>query len=138
MRRISRNVAVLVPNFCLSPQHLFADVQCSFTTRSSVDGTIKVHGATFRVRREGDQQVLEAGFSNGGWYAYGRVFQVPADEFTIYLHVPGTDEELGAMVELLTIHESGRASLLMHHGSWGNLSQYQKAWTYQGECSVDP
>lgn len=124
--------------FCLLPEYLMADVLCHFTTRSDVERTIKLSGPAYAIRREGDSLILEARMRDGRRHPFGTVIPMASDEFTVYLHIPEADTGSSGAVMILTIHESGKASLVQHHGSWGNLSQDQRAWTYQGDCSNDP
>lgn len=78
MRYQLYNLAVLVLSSSLAPTAVFADVLCTFTTRSDEERTIGVRGPTYRIRPDGSHQILKVVSRGGGSYTLGRVIQVPA------------------------------------------------------------
>jgi hypothetical protein len=110
-----------------------ADVVCAFDTLSTIQGNINVdHG--FRIRQDSSSPLLEQRYADGSWHDMGMVERFDRPGFIVFLHLPVGGHEVGRS-QMLTVHQSGRASLAIHHGSMGNSSQIRRAWLYQGECS---
>lgn len=113
-----------------------AEMVCVFDTLSTISGNINVdHG--FRVRRYSTGHVLEQRYAGGTWHNVGAMERFDRPGFTVFLHLPTEGYEVGRS-QLLTVHQSGRASLAIHHGSMGNSTQIRRAWLYQGECRKVP
>ncbi len=111
--------------------------ECVFSSRADISEVVSLDGHAYRVSRTGQGLVLEARYADGRWLDHGALEAVEAAPFRVFTHWPDARSTTADMVEVLTIHESGNASLLVHHGRWGNPSQYQRAWVLQGSCSAD-
>lgn len=125
--------AIVAVSICISSHGVWAETTCTFDVRSSVAGNIGLDNYGFRVREGSGALYLEQRFGDGSWRAFAEVVRLQRPGFMVYLQVLGDGDFAGHM-SVLTVEHSGRASLLIHHGASGNLSQYRRAWMYQGTC----
>jgi hypothetical protein len=111
-----------------------AQVECLFDRLSTVQGLDQLDGHAFRVVPTSAGLTLEQRYADGTWLPHGEVVETVTPDFVVYQHLPPAE---GGVVSVLTIHRSGSASLMTHHGSFGNATlQYRRAWLYHGECTA--
>lgn len=108
-----------------------AEVNCAFSLRSTFEGVDHLDSHKFRIALSGDDLALEQRFADGSWHSLGSVQRNSGPEFTIFQLVP---EQSNGVASVLTIHLSGSASLVQHHGRTGNAQQLERAWLYHGSC----
>jgi hypothetical protein len=102
-----------------------ADVECIFDSRSTREGLEGLDHHTFRVVNSSSGTVLESRTADGSWLGWGLVEQMTLPEYLVFQHYP-TDP--GGNPLTLTIHQSGRATLLLY------VDPY-KTWLYYGDCT---
>ena len=106
---------------------------CTMTVRSTIESIDGLDDHGYRIFGVAGGYELQQRSADGSWFSQGIYALSEQQEFTVFTHIPGMDENAPS-VSILAIHQSGRASLTTHFGSWGNTSQYQKAWLIQGVC----
>jgi hypothetical protein len=117
---------------CLG-QATLAEVECSFNTRSSIEGNVWLGDHGFRVHEFGTELYLERRLADGSWLHMGTVQRFDQPEFIVFRNSPSSGPLAGRPL-MLTVHQSGNGSLAIHHDSLGNALQFQRAWLYHGNC----
>jgi len=125
--------ALLVATLVCVGQGSLADVVCSFHTLSTINGNDRLADHGFRVRDVNGVLRLERRYADGLWYDLGTMRRFNRPGFRVFLHLPSQGPYMGR-TRMLTFHQSGIGSLVIHHGSFGGGSQIQKAWLYHGTC----
>lgn len=119
----------------LSATPATAEIECTFSLRSTVEGNMRLSGDRFRVRYTGAGLELEQRYADGSWGQWGAVEMRDSQDFTVYFHLPDNgDQSTWAWAGALIVYRTGEASLSQHFGSWGNSMQYRRGWLYQGTC----
>jgi hypothetical protein len=102
-----------------------ADVQCVFDSRSTQEGLEGLDGHAFRVSGTSDGLELEARAADGTWLSWGQVERTNLPEYLVFQRYPRLQ---GDNPSTLTIHKSGRATLLLY------VDPY-RTWLHYGECA---
>ena len=95
-----------------------AEMLCSFQIRSTIEGNDKLSDHAFRVRFDGHARTLEQRYGHGSWHSHGEVQRVDRSGFTVFVHLP-TSGPTQSQAQMLTVQDSGTASLAIHHGRTG-------------------
>lgn len=101
-----------------------ADVDCVFDTRSTKEGMEGLDDHAFRIATASKGLELESRTADGSWIGWGQVERVNLPEYVVFQHYP---RDHGDNPSTLTIHKSGRATLLRY------VDPY-RPWLYYGEC----
>lgn len=117
--------ALSVAAFAMTAGEARADVECVFDSRSTSEGLEGLDHHTFRVVGASGGLALESRTADGSWLGWGEMEQIALPEYRVFQHFP---TDVGGNPSTLTIHQSGRATLLLY------VDPY-RTWLYYGECS---
>lgn len=102
-----------------------ADVLCSLTSLSSVEGTVGLADNGFRIRDAGSRLIAEHRLADGSWMEMGPVDRRVSGDFSVYLHQPEPGQSMTEFILMLSIHRSGNAVLVQHNSDFGNISSFR-------------
>ena len=133
MKYIATTLAPIL--MLISHQTQASEYDCVMTIQSTVAGNYNLADHKYRIRKALDGYELSQRMADGSWMIYGIYQESKAEEFDVFTQLTNSVDD-APLVSMFSVHASGNAALVTHHGSWGNTEQYEKAWLIQGTCKA--
>lgn len=102
-----------------------ADVECVFVSRSTPQGLEGLDSHSYRVVNVSGEFELEIQTADGNWLTWVQMERADLPNYLVFQHYPN---DLDGNPYTLTIHKSGRATLLQY------VDPYTP-WLNYGECT---